>query len=277
MTKIKFSNCTVAGECWELLHGSEGVSRRCLKKYLNTATSIQERPCNELENPSLYSFRRCPYAMRGRMGLHAAGINYEHREVLLRDKPAAMIAASPKGTVPVFIKTDGYVIDESLELLLWASEQHDPLGWRDVDMGAAMALITRNDEIFKFHLDRYKYKSRYDESAKRGETDIKHRRAAEAIIADYETRLSQQDYMLGPRQSLADIAIFPFMRQFANTDRAWWDGAENSNNQDNPNNQDNSKSHPPYPNTHNWLERHINSPLFQAIMTKYAQWQGEIG
>ena len=226
---------------------------------------------------TLYSFRRCPYAMRGRMGLHAAGIDYEHREVLLRDKPAAMIAASSKGTVPVFIKPDGSVIDESLELLLWASEQHDPMGWRDVDMSEAMALITRNDEAFKFHLDRYKYKSRYDAGAKRGETDIEHRRAAEDIIADYETRLLQQDYLLGPRQSLADIAIFPFMRQFANTDRAWWDGKNAPNNQGNSNNQDNSDSNPPYPATHNWLERHINSPLFQSIMTKYAQWQGEKG
>ncbi len=215
---------------------------------------------------ALYSFRRCPYAMRGRMALHAAGLKYEHREVLLRDKPAAMLAASPKATVPVFVKPDGDVIDESLELLLWASEQHDPMGWRDVDMSEAMALITRNDEVFKFHLDRYKYKSRYDESAKRGETDIEHRRAAETIIADYEARLSKQDYLLGPKQSLADIAIFPFMRQFANTDRKWWDGKDNSNNPDNP------KSNPPYPATHAWLEQHINSALFQEIMTKFPQW-----
>ncbi|MEP1230472.1 MAG: glutathione S-transferase [Litorimonas sp.] len=207
----------------------------------------------------LYSFRRCPYAMRGRMGLLAGGQDYEHREVLLRDKPAAMIEISPKGTVPIFIKKNGDVIEESLELLLWATKENDPYDWRNVDMHAAQALIARNDGPFKHHLDRYKYKSRYDETAPRGDTDIEHRIAAEDIIKDYEARLSHHNYLLGGHQSLADIAIFPFMRQFANTDRAWWDGQ--------------AQDLPPYPRVHDWLERHINSELFKTVMAKCPVWE----
>ena len=115
----------------------------------------------------LYSFRRCPYAMRGRMALSAAGIEYEHREVLLRDKPDEMLKASAKGTVPVFIKEGGEVIDESLDVMHWALAQNDSEGWLDTDMSAASALIAQNDGDFKHHLDRYKYKSRYDDTAKR--------------------------------------------------------------------------------------------------------------
>jgi len=102
--------------------------------------------------------------MRGRMALHAAGMDYEHREVLLRDKPAAMLEVSEKGTVPVFITKGGAVIDESLDLMFWALAQNDPEGWLDTDMVAAKALIAQNDGAFKHHLDRYKYKSRYEES-----------------------------------------------------------------------------------------------------------------
>ncbi len=207
----------------------------------------------------LYSFRRCPYAMRGRMGLHISGLNYEHREVLLRDKPPTMLALSPKGTVPVYQHSDGTLIEESLDLLFWALEQNDPEAWLATDISAAKALIARNDGPFKHHLDRYKYKSRYDETAKRGDTDIEHRTAAEVIIRDYETRLTQHAFLLGAHQTVADIAIFPFMRQFANTDRAWWDSA--------------NAGKPPFPQTHDWLERHLNSQLFKTIMSKHPLWQ----
>jgi len=197
--------------------------------------------------------------MRGRMGLHVSGFDYEHREIVLRDKPEHMLEISPKGTVPVYQHKDGRVIEESLELLFWATEQDDPHGWLDCDMTDVKALIAQNDGPFKHHLDRYKYKSRYDETAKRGDTDREHRKAAEIIIQDYETRLSDKAYLLGDKPSIADIAIFPFMRQFANTDRSWWDGPEDGQ--------------PPYPNTHNWLERHLSSDIFKAIMTKYPLWQ----
>jgi len=191
--------------------------------------------------------------MRARMGLKASGLDYEHREILLRDKPAAMLAASPKGTVPVWVDGET-VIEESLDLLLFALETSDPEGWLDCDRAEADALIARNDGPFKHHLDRYKYASRYDENAQRGDVDLYHRAKAEAIISEYETRLSKQPYLMGERQSIADIAIFPFMRQFANTDLNWWNDA-------------------PYSATRDWLTRHLDSDLFKSIMTKYPLWQ----
>ena len=206
-----------------------------------------------MHTPILYSFRRCPYAMRGRMGLKASGAEYEHREILLRDKPAQMLELSPKGTVPVFVLGDGKVIDESLDLLRWALEQNDPLGWLDCDMSEAERLIAKNDGPFKHRLDRYKYKSRYDPTAKRGDVDLEHRAEAEEIIKEYETRLSKHAFLLGDQQSIADIAIFPFMRQFANTDINWWNTA-------------------PYPATREWLNRHIESDLFKSIMKKHPLW-----
>ncbi len=187
------------------------------------------------------------------MGLKVSGLDYEHREILLRDKPEEMLAVSPKGTVPVFV-IGHKVIEESLELLFFALEQHDPLGWLDCDRAEADRLIARNDGEFKHHLDRYKYASRYDETAKRGDVDLSHRAQAEEIIADYETRLTHHAFLLGECQTIADIAIFPFMRQFANTDLDWWNDA-------------------PYPATRDWLTRHVESDLFKSIMTKYPLWK----
>ncbi len=194
--------------------------------------------------------------MRGRMALHVSGLDYEHREVLLRDKPKDMLDASPKGTVPVFILGDGTVIDESLNLMAYTLEHNDPMGWMDGDDAEMEHLIHINDHKFKTHLDRYKYASRYKDDAKRGDVDLGHREQAETYIRSYEDRLQKGKYLLGSKQSLADIAIFPFMRQFANTDRTWWDSA-------------------PYPATHGWLERHINSDLFKAIMVKHPVWKAE--
>lgn len=202
----------------------------------------------------LYSFRRCPYAMRGRMGLKASGLSYEHREIILRDKPEEMLNASPKGTVPVFIKEDGTVIEESLDLLTWALSQNDPLGWLDCDREAADALIGANDTDFKHHLDRYKYASRYSDEAKRGDVDMSHRIEAEIHIQNLEDILASHSFLLGEKQSLADIAIFPFIRQFSNVERDWWDSA-------------------PYPKTRNWLIRHIEADLFKDIMMKHPLWK----
>lgn len=202
----------------------------------------------------LYSFRRCPYAMRGRMALHMAGIEYEHREVLLRDKPAAMLDASPKGTVPVFILTDGRVIDESLDLAQWALSQNDPENWLAPDINAMLALITQNDGPFKHNLDRYKYASRYQEGVARGDMNLEHRAAGFEFIAELEARLNEHDYLMSAASSLADVAIFPFIRQFANADKDAWTDA-------------------PYPKTQIWLENWVTSDLFKAIMTKHAVWQ----
>lgn len=206
-----------------------------------------------MKNAVLYSFRRCPYAMRARMALSISGAEYEHREVVLRDKPSAMLEASPKGTVPVYVAENGDVIDESLDLMLWALGENDPEGWLDCDREAADALIAANDGPFKHHLDRYKYASRYKDDAKRGDVDLSHRSQAETHIQTLEDRLSESAFLLGEKRSLADIAIFPFIRQFANTDRAWWDSA-------------------PYPRAQAWLENNITSELFTGIMKKFPQW-----
>ena len=201
----------------------------------------------------LYSFRRCPYAMRGRMALFISGAEYEHREVLLRNKPAAMLAASPKGTVPVFVASNGRIIDESLDLMHWALERSDPQGWLSCDLNAAKALIDANDGPFKHHLDRYKYASRYKDDAARGDVELEHRAAAEEHIDKLETCLDGADYLLGDTQTIADIAVFPFIRQFANTDRTWWESA-------------------PYPHVREWLTRHTESALFKTVMQKHPVW-----
>ncbi len=200
--------------------------------------------------PVLYSFRRCPYAMRARMALQSAGINYEHREVALREKPAAMLTASPKGTVPVLVLGSGQVIEESRDVMDWALAQNDPAGWRN---GVDIPLIEACEGNFKYHLDRYKYASRYKESASRGDTDIDHRRQAERFITQLENRLESGPYLTGNQQNQTDIAIFPFIRQFANTDKDWWQSA-------------------PYIQTQDWLERHCTAPIFLSIMQKHALW-----
>lgn len=191
--------------------------------------------------------------MRGRMALHVAGIELEHREILLRDKPQAMLDVSPKGTVPVLVISDTEVIDESLDVMHWALAQRDPRNWLAGDTVLATDLITTNDGPFKHHLDRYKYASRYNDSAQRGDVDLTHREAAETYIQSLETRLEHGPYLLGEAQTLADIAIFPFIRQFANTDREWWSLA-------------------PYAKTRDWLTRHTDSELFKDIMVKYPLW-----
>ncbi len=198
--------------------------------------------------PILYSFRRCPYAMRGRMALDASGLDIEHREILLKDKPAEMLAASPKGTVPVVVLPDGRVIEESLDVMLWALEQNDPENWLSPPSGeqAEMeALIAANDGPFKYHLDRYKYDTRYD-----GAVADDHRAAASDHLNALEDRLSRTDQLLGDAPCLADIAVFPFVRQFANTDRDWFDAQ-------------------PWPNLQRWLNGHLSSERFTRIMQKH--------
>ena len=214
----------------------------------------------------LYSFRRCPYAMRGRMALAMSGLPFEHREIILRDKPASMLGYSPKGTVPVFITNSGEVVDESLSLMHHALGQHDPENWLDGKDAKADQFIHDNDGPFKHHLDRYKYASRYSEDAARGDVDLSHREGAQEYIAKLETRLTETPFLSGDTRGFADIAIFPFIRQFANTDRAWWDGPEVTT----PDGE--TVNTPPYPKTHNWLEDHLNSDLFKSIMTKHPLW-----
>jgi len=196
--------------------------------------------------PILYSFRRCPYAMRARMALWAAGITVELREVKLAAKPPALLAASPKGTVPVLVLADGQVIEESLDIMRWALVQDDPEGWLT---GEDAALIAANDGPFKHHLDRAKYPGRYVE-----DDGIDHRSAALALLTPLEARLTAAPFLGGTTRGFPDIALFPFIRQFAAIDLAWF-GAQ------------------PLPHLQSWLETHLGSNLFAAVMGRYAPWQ----
>ncbi|MDN3647240.1 glutathione S-transferase [Pontixanthobacter aestiaquae] len=195
--------------------------------------------------PILYSFRRCPYAMRARMALAISETEVEHREVVLREKPEAMLEASPKGTVPVVVLEDGTVIEESVDVMRWSLGKNDPEDWLSGDDRDLIAMI---DGPFKHHLDRYKYSTRHDTDPE------EHRHGAYAILEQLEARLGGQKHLCGDARSMADIATFPFIRQFANTDREWFDAQ-------------------PLPNLQRWLAEHLESPLFKQIMVKHDQWK----
>lgn len=201
-------------------------------------------------HPVLYSFRRCPYAMRARMALFAAGVECELREVVLRNKPAEFIALSPKATVPVMQLADGTVLDESLDIMLWALDRRDPAGWLAARADEDRALVGECDTGFKPRLDRYKYHVRHP-----AHTQLHYRSEGEAFLATLEKRLAAHPAALtGPETSFADIAIFPFVRQFARVDWNWFQSA-------------------PYPVLRDWLARHESGALFSAVMQKYVAWQ----
>ncbi|AZD22052.1 Glutathione S-transferase N terminus [Pseudomonas chlororaphis subsp. aurantiaca] len=196
---------------------------------------------------TLYSFRRCPYAMRARLALRYSGVPLEIVEVSLKAKPAEMLALSPKGTVPV-LSVDGRVIDESLDIMRWALAQHDPQDWllKD-DMPAQQrieALIAENDQVFKLHLNRYKYAERYPEQPMEY-----YRSQGEVFLRQLDELLSQRDYLLAEHPSLADMALAPFVRQFAHVDREWF-------------------AQTPYRNLQRWLQRFLESELFTQVMAK---------
>ena len=197
--------------------------------------------------PVLYSFRRCPFAIRARMALAVAEIAVELREVVLRDKPAEMVAVSAKGTVPVLVLPDSTVIDESLDVMRWALAQHDPEGWLDCATDAD-PLIAHCDTEFKHWLDRYKYADRFSEQTK----DF-YQSQALLFVDELEQVLTTAPYLLGPRASIADVGIFPFVRQFAGVDPVWWTDAT-------------------YPATRHWLDNWLASPIFESVMQKYAAW-----
>ncbi len=203
----------------------------------------------EAGRPVLYSFRRCPYAMRARMAIAEAGISVRLREILLRDKPDEMLVASAKGTVPVLILADGSVIDESLDVMRWALAQNDPSGWLSADADETNALITENDGVFKHHLDRYKYSTRYEDAD--AET---HRSAGFEILRRWDERLSVDGQFFGLAPTQADIALFPFVRQFRIADPDWFDAAD-------------------LPALQSWLSGHMESDRFKAIMTKHPLWK----
>ncbi|MEE1925769.1 glutathione S-transferase [Pseudomonas sp. 148P] len=191
----------------------------------------------------LYSFRRCPYAMRARLALRYAGVAVRIEEVSLKAKPAQMLALSPKGTVPV-LDLGGRVLEESLEIMRWALDQHDPQDWRLQGDPRIDALIARNDGEFKLHLNHYKYAERYPEHSREH-----YRQQAEVILADLERMLGEQQYLLAEHPSLADAALMPFIRQFAGVEPQWFAEA-------------------PYPRLRAWLQGWLESELFKAIMAK---------
>lgn len=269
---------------------------------------------NVSDLPILYSFRRCPYAMRARLALFASDTRCRLREVVLRDKPAALLQASPKGTVPVLVLPEGKVLEESLDIMLWALHQQDPQNWlapQEGNLQAMLELIQECDERFKRSLDRYKYPGRFTaellqarqegaahsackvvgsvsdasvshvavtvdkpdrhvaEDSLVGSSDetagedidnaalsvwaVEHRDAGAAWLATLEARLQNNPWLFGRRPALADMAIAPFVRQYAHVDKEWFDAQ-------------------PWPGLQAWLRNWMESDLFEGVMAKYRPW-----
>lgn len=197
--------------------------------------------------PILYSFRRCPYAMRARLAIQSAGIEVELREILLRDKPAQMLEASPKGTVPVLLTPTG-VIDESRDIMSWALGQHDPEGLLEMPP-EGQQWISEIEGPFKSALDRYKYSSRYEDAHAETERDI-----AAQILQKIEPMLRENAWIYGENPSFADFATITFIRQYAMVDRTWFD-AQN------------------WRGVQRWLDHFLASERFQNTMAKYVPWR----
>lgn len=208
-----------------------------------------------IELPILYSFRRCPYAIRARMAIAVSGQNCELREVVLRSKPAEMIKASPKGTVPVLVLSEFDVLEESMEIMHWALSKNDPEGWLiatdqnriDVDL-----LISENDGAFKDNLDKYKYSARFENVDRNY-----HRAECLSFLDKLNERLSETNYLCSDKFSLIDASLIPFVRQFANTDREWFDALD-------------------LPGIHRWLKLILESNLFVSVMKKYPAWDSDM-
>jgi glutathione S-transferase len=194
--------------------------------------------------PVLYSFRRCPYAMRARLAVSIAGIACELREIKLSAKPEAMLAASPKGTVPVLVLADGTVIDESFDIMRWALAANDPEGWL---LREDAALIAANDGSFKRDLDRFKYPERHQADP------MAHRASGLEFLRQLEARLATAAQLCGAERGITDAAIMPFVRQFAAVDPEWFAAQA-------------------LPQVRAWLAGHLASDLFAAIMLRVTPW-----
>jgi len=200
--------------------------------------------------PVLYSFRRCPYAMRARLALAASGEPCELREVVLKNKPAEMLAASPKGTVPVLVLPEAAVLEQSLDIMLWALRRNDPLRWLEPETGTLddmLALIATCDNDFKPQLDRYKYPGRFSELPENA------CESGSRFLSQLEARLAAGSQLFGARATLADAAVMPFVRQFAMVDPAWFESQ-------------------PWPQLRSWLAGWTGSQLFERAMRKYSPW-----
>lgn len=205
-----------------------------------------------MTHPVLYSFRRCPYAIRARMALRYAGITIRIREIELKNKPAAMLEVSPKGTVPVLELGNGQVIDESLDIMLWALSFSDPSGWlKSEDQPAIHQWITSNDQLFKPLLDNYKYPQRSKE-----QDPIYYRNQAMSFLESINEALNKHQWLVSEKPCLADVALFPFIRQFSMVDSDWfWQNSLQK--------------------LHAWLQRMLELEIFLSVMKKYETWTGE--
>jgi glutathione S-transferase len=212
--------------------------------------------------PILYSLQHCPYAMRARLGILLAGQSVLIRAVVTKNKPTEMLAVSPKGTVPILIidDTEGpeqqnsnvTIIDESVEIMLWAlrlNDPHDLLQAKDSKkLDAMLELIRKNDKEFKPKLENYKMAKRFHKAS-----EVSDRQSCEAFVAALERKLQSGHYLMGNQASLADYALLPFVRQFARVDRHWY-------------------LQSPYPKLRDWLNRHLQMPLYTKAMAKYPLW-----
>ena len=191
--------------------------------------------------PILYSFRRCPYAIRARLALLHSNSIVELREVVLRDRPLSLLEYSPKGTVPVLVLPNGEILEESMDIMLWCIGE-------DMLIGDWQELVELNDNEFKTNLDRYKYPDRFDDV-----TSMEfHRNKCLEILNSFDLRLDG-GFMMGNGLTIADLILVPFVRQFANTDRDWFEQQD-------------------IPNVKRWMNGILQSELFISSMTKYKQW-----
>ena len=235
-----------------------------LKDGMDSTASARQQPAFPVKavdmallRPLLYTYRRCPYAMRARMCLLLAGVAFDAHEIVLRDKPQAMLNVSPKGTVPVLVLPDGRVIEQSWEIVAWALTQANAPAtaqncWTRAKTPGNQELLRRNDGEFKFHLDRYKYPERFGATGAESIQSQKalHRaQAMEVLLQPLEARLTQHLFLGGDTPCATDFGIFPFLRQFAAVDPAWF--AER-----------------PLPKLKAWLDYWVNHPLFLACMAK---------
>lgn len=213
---------------------------------------------HQLGLPVLYTFRRCPYAMRARLAIVAAGLKVEVRELVLRAKPAHMLEISPKGTVPVLWLQDGTVIDESLDVMQWAVNQSFPADWLVLNAEQQQQCdewIALLDGEFKRNLDRYKYSHRYHTETYTCDP-LEHRAACEKILVQWNAVLEQQGpFLFGSQPSFADYAILPFVRQFRIADEEWFDTV------------------PGYAALKSWVTAFLQSPLLEQAMVKFSPWQ----
>lgn len=205
--------------------------------------------------PILYSLQHCPYAMRARLGLLMAQQQVLLRAIVMKNKPEEMLAVSPKGTVPVLLLPDNSVVDESLDIMMWALQKNDPEDLlhkhRPEDLTEAIELIRRNDKEFKPQLEIYKKAKRF-----RLENVIEERQKCEIFITELEQKLASNGFFIGHKAGIIDYALLPFVRQFSRVNRSWFMQA-------------------PYPNLRAWLETHMQSRLYGKAMAKYPLWLDE--